>query len=181
MVRMVLGCLLIVACGAGPWGCNLPLPEEFGTDISEVNRIRDDNSLTPQEKRAALADLGLSPEIINSVLRGTRTANQYGGDLRTAYEKVVGQRLDQLTPDEVQLYADAARDTTGGPNYNLTDEQAQAIVNALQDYHLATKADLAEFLEDQAKVAALPATVPDNALRDLFIEFDPEQLLDQLP
>ncbi len=156
-------------------------PTDVGTNMQDVERIRTDTSLTPQQQRDQLAALGFDSDTINALLSITRLANQGGGTLRTAYVKITGGQLNALTPDEVQYYGDAvsAFDPNGVFNTTLTDAQAQAIVTLFQQNNLRTTADLSNWLANANNV--VPATIPANTLKPLFIDFDPKQLLPQLP
>jgi len=169
--------LLVVFLSA----CNVSVPDAVPPDLQDVTRIRDNADLTAQQKRAQLADLGLSTTLINAVLQDERLGNQYGGDLRTAYEKVTDGRLNALTPDEVQIYADEASDTDSGFTYDLTDEEAQAIVSFFKNNRIATQDDVSAFLDDPAKSVNISKDIPENSLRDLFVDFDTSKLIEKLP
>ena len=169
-------CLLALSSG-----CNFPLPNAWPATLTDVDAIRNDTDLTAQEKRAALEDLGFSPLAINGLLRTERLSNQYGGDLRTAYEKVVAEQFNKLTPDEVQIYADEASTVDTGFSYTLTDVQAQAIVDLFVGQEITSRVALSDLLDDPIRVAALSTDIPDGVLNDVFVEFDSSQLLDQLP
>ena len=161
--------------------CDVQLRNAFPATLKDVDEIRDNSSLTAQEKRTALVALGFSPTVINALLTDERTANQYGGDLRSAYDKVKGERFTELTPDEVQLYGDGAGDVDDGISFTLTDEQAQAIVDFFQNNSVAIRNELIAFLEDPIKAATISSKIPANALNDLFVDFDPDALLESLP
>ena len=161
--------------------CDVQLPNAFPTTLKDVDEIRNNSNLTAQEKRTALAALGFSPTVINALLTSERTANQYGGDLRSVYDKVKDERFNELTPDEVQLYGDEASDVDDEISFTLTDEQAQAIVDFFQDNSVATRNELIAFLEDPVKVATISSEIPSDALNDLFVDFDPDALLESLP
>lgn len=60
-----------------------------------------------------------------------RTSNQGGGTILSATGKMVGGRMTQLTPDEVQIVADQINDLNPQVNLTLDDDQAQAIVDFL--------------------------------------------------
>lgn len=115
-----LGITLVGACRP------THLDAAFSASLEDVDAIRDNGSLGPQEKRDALADLGFDAVTINGLLADVRLANQFGGDLSTAYEKVVNDEFAKLTPDEVQVYGDATGQTT------YSDDEAQAIVSFFQ-------------------------------------------------
>lgn len=164
--------------------CGCPA-ENFDNTLSgtleEIDRIVDDADLDPNEKRIELASLGLSAEVINALLKDELFANQYGGDPRTAYNKVVGNRLNDLTPDEVQIYAgDASNlDDEDDISVNINDQQAQAIVDFFEEFGISSADELEVFLDTSGN--AVPDTIPDGALRTLFVDFDPTLLLPGLP
>jgi hypothetical protein len=172
-------CVAVLAAFVG--ACPGPLPDALPTTLPDVVNIRDNTNLTPQAKRAALANLGFTPVEINGLLKDTRIANQFGGDLRTAYEKVTGGRFTELTPDEVQIYGDTAQEVEPTLTYTLSDTQAQAIVDFFQNNGVSTKDALAAFLDDPAKAASISADIPSGALNDLFVTFDTTLLANSLP
>jgi hypothetical protein len=180
---MRISILTIVLAAAGTLaGCDAPRPDALPAGLDEINLILDNTALSAQQKRVSLEDLGLSPVVINGLLRSERTGNQFGGDLRSAYDKVVGGTLDQLTPDEVQIYGDAAEPLAGtGSDFTFTDAQAQEIVDFFVSHAVATSADLVAVLDDPAQAAGLPADISSTALTGLFVDFDPELLLSELP
>jgi len=166
--------------------CDVPFDNVLPPSREDIQAIRNDSDLTPQEKRAGLEALGLSPLIINGILIEERTGNQYGGDLRTAYNKITGGQFDELTPDEVQILADTATDLDDDVDAidgldELTDAQAQTIVTFFQSNDITSKEDLIVFLEDPLNVAMIPSDIPDGALDALFVEFDTDLLIDELP
>ena len=166
-------------------GCpldNYPtLAGEPNANITAIDRIRNNTNLTPQQQRQQLADLGFDAVTINALLSSVRLANQYGGDLRTAYTKVTSNQFNRMTPDEVQIYGDEATavDPNGTLQISLTDPQAQAIVNLFTSANIQNKSDLSAYLADPANV--IPSTIPANTLKPLFIDFDPQKLLPKLP
>jgi hypothetical protein len=162
-------------------GCSGPLHDAYTATLLDVNPILNDASLTPQQKREQLEDLGFSPTVINGLLRSVRTGNQYGGDLRSAYNKVTGGQFPDLTPDEVQIYADEASSVSNDVSYTLSDEAALDIVWVFRTNRLSTAAQLDAFLADPDNVLALPGDIPDGALEDIFVTFDPAELIDSLP
>lgn len=174
---ILMGALFLVLAG----GCDAPVLDALPPTLEQVQSIRDDNDLSSQQKRTALEQLGLTPLVINGVLGSVRTGNQYGGDLRSAYDKVTGDQLNELTPDEVQIYGDAASDAEADLDVVLNDAEAQAIVDVFRDNEIASKDDLLDLLEDPVKAAMIPGDVPDGALNDLFVDFDPAALLESLP
>lgn len=175
-------CLFVVVLVIAA-GCETPLLESIGVGprLDEINDIRTNDSLSAQEKRAALADMGFSPIMINTLLDSTREANQFGGDLRTAYEKVVAGQFDQMTPDEVQLFGDGATEVGDDLDYELTDAEAQAVVTFFEDNEISSKDELLDFMDVSANVLLIPSTIPEGALTDLFVDFDPELLIPILP
>ncbi|MBP7747122.1 MAG: hypothetical protein KA383_13435 [Phycisphaerae bacterium] len=179
MRRMLV---VLVTCGAllGPGGCP---PEDYPdfapVTLKEIDLVRNDATLTPQEQRVALAELGLSSATIDVLLKDKSLANQGGGDLRTAYTKLVAPDFLALTPDEIQIFASTASSVDDDLSYTLTDVQARAIVDFFNDYDMGSPEALAAFLEDTPD--AVPGTIPDDVLQDLFIDFDLSLLLPELP
>lgn len=173
-LRMAAGVLAVAALLL----CGCP-PEEFpntpAVTLEEINRIRNDADLDPQARRVALAELGLSESTINVLLSTLRTANQFGGTLRSAYDKVTTGRLFALTPDEVQIYADEASAVDDPLNVQLTDRQAQAIVTFFNDFHVTTPGELDALLRQTGFTP--PETIPEGVLASVFVDFDPERLL----
>lgn len=145
----------------------------------DVTPIVNDDTRTPNEKRVALAELGLSPSTINAILRSVRLGNQYGGTLRTAYDKVVAPNFLLLTPDEVQIYSDTATEVSDAISVTWNDEQAQAIVSYFDSYDLATPDELQAALDDNPD--AVPAVVTASDLQSVFVDFDPALVLPELP
>jgi hypothetical protein len=99
--------------------------------------------------------------------------------LRSAWEKVSGGRFNELTPDEIQLYADAANEVDTKVPYDLTDEAAQGMVDVFGQHSIATEDDLQTFLDDPG--SEIPDSIPEDGLSEVFIDFDPSQLVDSLP
>ncbi|MEP0845267.1 MAG: hypothetical protein HRF50_00440 [Phycisphaerae bacterium] len=159
--------LAIAACTSSD------LPADLGVTIEQVDRIRNDANLKPQEKRDALAALGIDPVTINGLLAAERLGNQFGGDLESAYRKVVEERMNEMTPDEVQLYGDATAVT------QYSDAEAQAISNLFAEQSIVSQRGLAEFLDDPA--GELPGTIDRNNLQATFIDFDTNSVLEDLP
>lgn len=171
--------------GAGAWiallGLGLPglpgcgvahFPADLPITLEEYNDIQTDDSLTAQEKRDALAGFGLDEVTINALLRTERTGNQFGGTLTSAWELVNAGRLADLTPDEVQLYGDAAEQA-------FDDDEAQAIVDLFNEAQLNTADELADFLDNP--VNEVDSVIDVDELRAAFIDTDPADLVDQLP
>lgn len=174
-LSFVLAGVLLLAGGCPPENYDSLLP----TTLEAIDRIRNDTDVSPDQQRHELAALGLSPEVINALLRDRVFANQYGGDLRTAYEKVIAENLTGLTPDEVQIYAEGAKAVDKTLDFDLDDTGAQAIVNFLRANELSSRAQLQAYLADPAN--EVPRSVPDDVLEPLFVEFDPAKVLERLP
>jgi len=175
---MLLAAVMLLALATG---CEPTLVDALSPTMKDIDPIVTDTSLSPQEKRQRLADLGLPPLVINALLRNERTGNQFGGDLRSAYEKVTGGRLDELTPDEVQIYGDEAESVAGGQDFTLSDKQAQAVVDLFRQEGIKTPQNLADFLDDPLNAAGVSADVPQDTVLALFVDFDPSELVDRLP
>jgi hypothetical protein len=167
--------VLLPLCGCPPED----YPDVVPPTLAQINPIVSDTTLTPEQKRAKLTSLGLTPETINGLLRDERTGNQYGGNLRTAYNKVVAPNFVLLTPDEVQIYGDGATQVDPNQSFALTDAQAQAIVDFFAANDLRTPDELKAWLADPNNV--VPSAIPANTLTPLFIDFDPKLLLPILP
>ncbi len=155
---ILFGTTLSLAVGCG----QSEFPAALDATLEQVDDIRNDESLEPQEKRDALAAFGIDPVTINGLLRAERLANQFGGDLSSAFEKVSNDRLSEMTPDEVQYYGDATEVTTYG------DAEAQAIVELFADNNLNSRADLEDFLDDPA--TEVPAAIDEANLREVFVD-----------
>lgn len=178
-MRRMLGVVLLM--GLALSGC-LP-PEQFESaapaTLSEIDPIRDNEDLTPQQMRSQLEELGLSPPTINALLKDERLGNQFGGDLRTAYTKVTAPSFTKLTPDEIQVYGDEASSVDEELNVSLTDEEAQAIVTLFQANDLSSPEKLEAFLNNPSNT--VPSEIPDGVLSALFLDFDAALLLPRLP
>lgn len=180
MLRLCTSAVLLAAAALLAAGCGRSdFPNAFPTTLEEVDRIVDDEDLTAQEKREALEELGITPSVINALLADERTGNQFGGDLSSAHDKVSGGRFSELTPDEVQLFADAAREIEDGPNFDLEDAEAQAIVTFFVENGVNTADELEAVLDNQG--IELPDEAPEGVFQELFIDFDPNQVLPQIP
>jgi hypothetical protein len=180
-LRTIASFVLPAAIGLSLGGCPDAHRNDAPLDLIQTNRIVNDRTLTPQQKREALANHGFSPSTINALLRDERLGNQYGGTLGTAFVKVVDGFFQELTPDEVQIYGDEATDEDSSVDATLSDARAQAIVTLFRDYSIDDAAELEAFLGDSGNAAAIPAGIPDGVLTRLFIDFDPERLRDRLP
>lgn len=176
LVVAVVGLISVVGCGQTGFEDALP------ATIEEVDEIRTDESLAAQEKREELALLldlddaddpsSVDAVILNGLLQDERLANQFGGDLSSAYDKVAGDQLAELTADEVQYYGDATDQVT------LTDAEAQGIVDLFNDENIDSLAELEDFLDDPA--TELPTEVDETNLRAVFIETTLDYVRDKL-
>jgi hypothetical protein len=163
----VIGLALAVGCGQTSFDAAL------APSLEDVDDIRNDNSLEPQEKRDALTDLGIDAVTINGLLESERLANQFGGDLSSAYDKVVGEQFSEMTPDEVQVYGDA----TGRATYS--DAEAQAIVDLFNEQNIDSPSELQALLDDP--LFALPTAIGESPLIAVFITTSPDSVRDELP
>lgn len=166
--------IALLACGCG----TVDFPAALGGSTLDVDRIVGDADLTGQEKRDQLAALGFSQTTINALLRDTRTANQFGGTLTTAFNKLTSGRLNELTPDEIQIYADAAEDA-GGPSVNIADDAALGIADFFIANSILTREDLEQVLADPS--IEIPGIISVGSLTDVFVDFDPNEVIEQLP
>src|SRR5262245_2403967 len=116
--------------------------EVDAANLTEVNQVRNNASLTGQEKRDQLRALGFDDVTINGLLRAERTANQFGGTENTAFDKVTGDLLLSMTPDEIQLYGDLTAATV------FTDAQAQELSKLFIDNLIATVDELETWLNE---------------------------------
>lgn len=170
--RIVAG--LAALAGTSLAGCGQAnFDNAVNTDLTQVDRIRSDATLEPQEKRERLARMGFDEVTINALLRDVRLGNQFGGDLESALDKVVGGSYATLTPDEVQAYGDATDLTT------FSDESAQAIADLFVDRSINTADELQEYLDDPARV--ISGQIDVTSLSDVFVDFNPDDALDALP
>lgn len=164
-----MGLTLATGCGETNY------PAALDASLEQVDQIRDPNNnvSSPSEKREALAAFGIDPVTINGLLQGERLANQFGGDLASAYEKVVNDRLPDLTPDELQYYADATDTTT------YADAAAQAIVDFFVANEIDSRADVEDFITDPTRV--LPSGIDETSLRSVFVDTSLDTVRDKLP
>jgi hypothetical protein len=163
------GITLMLAVGCG----QTQFPAALGATLEQVDGIRNDDTLEPQEKRNALAEFGIDPVTINGLLPDERLANQFGGSLSSAFEKVSQDRLTELTPDEVQYYGDATEVTT------YSDAEAQAIVEFFNDNEIDSRAGLEDELDSPE--TELPAAIDETNLREVFVNTSLEDVRDKLP
>lgn len=168
------GAMALWLTGCGTSG----FPDAFDATLATAGDIVNDDALTPQQRRDRLAELGFTPDVINALMSGITNGNQFGGDLRSAFDKITTDQFAQLTPDEVQIWSDAI-DDVGGESPSLTDSDAQAIVNLFVQVPINSADELSAFLDDPAN--EVPSAIPDDALQQLFIEFDPNELISELP
>jgi hypothetical protein len=169
LATTLTGISMLLAAGCG----QTEFPAGLDATLEQVDRIRNDDALEPQEKRDALAALGIDPIIINGLLQAVRLANQFGGDLSSAFDKVSTNRLSEMTPDEVQYYADATDVTTYG------DAEAQAIVDFFKDNSVDSRGGLEKLLDESA--TEVPAAIDETNLRDVFVETSLDDVRDKLP
>ena len=162
------------------WGCEVSsFPNSIPASLGDVNTIRDDTDLSSAEKRAELVRLGVDALTINAILATDRTGNQFGGDLESAFEKVTGGRLNDLTPDEVQIYADAAAEEDTNISFDITDEEAAATVNLLVENDIDSSDALSTFLNDSS--SEISPDIPEDFLENVFLDFDANLLIPKLP
>jgi len=77
-----------------------------------------------------------------------RLNNQGGGTVLSAVAKVASDDLTSLTPDEIQLLAEGAEGLL--PDVDLpplTDEQAQAVADVLDEYDLDSLDEVSVFVD----------------------------------
>lgn len=155
-------------------GCGtVHFPGEFDADLTQVNQIRNNADLTGQEKRDQLRALGIDDVTINGLLRGERTANQFGGTENTAFDRVTGDQLAAMTPDEIQLYGDLSSAAT------FTDAQAQELAELFLSQNLMEVEALKTWLEDNDIDSATGLT--DEDVQAVFVDTDPDTLIPNLP
>lgn len=161
-------------------GCEVSsFPDSIPTSLGDVNAIRNDVDLSSAEKRAELGRLGVDQLTINAILASDRTGNQFGGDLESAFDKVSGGRLNDLTPDEVQIYADAATEEDESIDFDITDEEAAATVNLLVENGIDSTDALSTFLNNSN--SEISPVIPEDFLDNVFLDFDANLLLPKLP
>jgi hypothetical protein len=160
--------LLAASCGQDYF------PDALDATLTQVDEVRNSDTLEPQEMRDELADYGIDPVTINGLLVGIRLANQFGGDLSSAHEKVDDNKLSQMTPDEVQFYADATEQTPE----ELSDAEALAIAELFRGNDIDSQTELEEWLDNSAN--ELPAEIDEDNLRGVFIDTSTDDVLDEL-
>lgn len=159
--------LLLTACGAQD------LDTFLGTTLDQVDDIRNDVTLEPQDKRDALAALGIDEVTINGILRSEQFGNQFGGTLTTAFNKVVNGEMATMTPDEIQIYADE----TGAGTFS--DDAGQKLTNFFADNGITTRESLGEALDDPT--IEFISGLSEETVRAVFVDFDPDDLIEALP
>ena len=173
--RLTLVALLVAPALLGCPAENFP--NAIDAFQANVDAVVNNTNLTPQERREKLYELGLSPTAVNGLLRSVRLGNQFGGTLRSAYDKVVGGQYAALTPDEIQFYGDTARSTGTGTDFTITDAQAQAVADLFVAQNLNTAQQVDVFINTPG--SDIPPTIPNDLLKKLFVEFDPALVVDQ--
>ena len=168
-VTVLAAIVMTLAAGCG----QTTFDDALGATLEQVDYIRGSGTLEPQEKRAALAEFGIDPVTINGLLQTERLANQFGGDLSSAYDKVANDQLDQMTPDEVQYYGDATDLTT------YSDAEAQAVVDFFNENGIESVDELETALDDPT--IGLPTTIDETDLRGVFIDTSLDDVRDKLP
>lgn len=179
MPRVVLY-LVLLAVSFVSLGCH---PEYYNNlapaTLEQINLVVNDDDLEAAEKRSQLEQLGIDAATVNALLAEERTVNQFGGDLRTAYVKVTEPNFRALTPDEIQVYGDGASEVDATITLELTDQEAQAIADFFDEENLSSAEGLEAYLDDPSN--EVPEEIPDGVLRNLFVDFDPDELLPILP
>ncbi len=168
LVAGLIGTAMLLGAGCGQYF----FPAALGATLAQVDEVRNSSTLQPQEMRDELADYGIDSVTINGLLVDIRLANQFGGDLSSAYNKVVEDRLSEMTPDEVQYYGDATAVTT------YSDAEAQAIVNLFGDNDIDSQTELEEWLDHPAN--ELPPEIDEADLRAVFIDTSTDDVRDKL-
>lgn len=170
--------LALLACLCGCPGEYFPNSSDAVQ--GQVTQILSDGDLTAAQQREALEELGLGNEAINLLLDNERLANQDGGDLGSAYDKVVGGALASMTPDELQHYADAG-DTAAGLGLNLGDTNAALIARILSENGLNTADQVSNYLADPTGPTSVSPVA--DIVQALLVDLDPldSALVNQLP
>ncbi|MBU0617909.1 MAG: hypothetical protein KKI02_09350 [Planctomycetes bacterium] len=168
LATALTGMGVIVTAGCG----QTYFPDALDATLEQVDLIRNSDTLEPQEMRDELAEYGIDPVTINGLLSGVRLANQFGGDLSSAYNKVVNGQLTEMTPDEVQFYGDATDQVT------YDHAEAQATVDLFRNNDIDSVAELEEWLDQPAN--ELPLGVDEENLRSVFIDTDTDDVRDEL-
>ena len=103
----------------------------------------------PQVRKSILTVVAATLIVLTSCMASSdRLSNQGGGTILSAVAKVASDDLTSLTPDEIQLLAEGAEDLL--PDVDLpplTDEQAQAVADVLDEFNLDSLDDVAVFID----------------------------------
>ncbi len=167
--------LFLIGCPAESFDSLAP------ATLAEIDRIRNDTTMPVPEMRSRLAELGLDPITINAVLWDKPLGNQFGGTLRTAYEKLTIPDFTALTPDEIQMFAAKATEVDDTLSLQFNDQQAQALSNMFRNNSLTSPADLTSYLDTPGNSVPTAVGVGDEDVRSLFVDFDLSLLLPELP
>lgn len=108
------------------------------------------------------------------VVGDSRLANQGGGSVFSAVTKVAGEQMTALTPDELQIVADAVSDLSPEVDIFLSDEQAQAAVDFLVLNDLNSLADIEALANDPSGVQ-----IPDSLQAIIDSGIDPSTIVTQ--
>jgi len=89
----------------------------------------------------------------------------------TGLAKLASGNMSDMTADEIQALAERLAGAS------LTDEQAQAVAELLDEYDINSPSDIETFIE-QAEQGLIPVDQEDlDALRDMFENMDPSEIL----
>lgn len=103
----------------------------------------------PQVRKSILTVVAATLIVLTSCMASPdHLSNQGGGTILSAVAKVASDDLTSLTPDEIQLLAEGADGLL--PDVDLpplTDEQAQAVADVLDEFDLDSLDDVAVFIE----------------------------------
>ena len=87
------------------------------------------------------------PPAVLTLFVADRTANQGGGTVISAIQKVKGDALNELTPDEVQMVTDFLADLIPDVDRELTDEEAEAITAFLTENEIGSVDEIEKFVD----------------------------------
>ena len=168
------------------------LPEvdiELSDDVADaVTALFVENEVTSFDEARTLADALIhTPQVVHippaltTLFVADRTANQGGGTVLSAIQKIKGDALDTLTPDEVQIVTDFLANLLGDADRQLTDEEADAIVQFLRIQQIQTTDQAEEFAQsakDDPDAIGLPPALESllenlkglESLRDLDLD-----------
>lgn len=103
----------------------------------------------PQVRKSILTVAAATLIVLTSCMASPdRLSNQGGGTVLSAVAKVASDDLTSLTPDEIQLLAEGADGLL--PDVDLpplTDEQAQAVADVLDEFDLDSLDEVAVFID----------------------------------